>query len=574
MKKYIKNIKKRTTAFAMAAITAVSLVGTGMTSAFAASRDVYDTASEVEVSAAKSTIDKIIEVSCDTTPGMKILGAAGIGVVDGLFGSVFGSTTTLDDVNDHITRSTDEIVKDIKSLQQVMTVYHNEEMAALKDLSEKLDSQDLKISLLNYNAEQNNARAAHEAFMNSIAVNAAFISNDFDNNTYKIVDPDTYNAFRTIINDSTIQTEFGKMKVYLDKQGGTYELLSKLEKDDYDKSIDNQIIGTSGGICSADALSQLASYDRVTNDLKGHESAMFVYYIDCLQLAQMKYDVRNYEIYHNYPHDPSKLQSELQKSETTLQNEVAVYTDMLQEVESAFNASAQKLDAQKAADVSITAGGKTYSFSVDDATKGWLVADTMAAFDSKEVVSDITFTLNKDWTTSGSGYGFYPNEAYWRLAQQLPSETLNGDGQHTYLMLPGNGTSRGFNTLCVTLNLNGHSIKAPESFDSVLFKYDPKMNNPCYLTINGDDNRQSTIDNATFGLSSINSYLNLTINNVTLNQRGDKNMFFCVGDGDVLLNHCTVNYEAQAIHSADSGQESTFSWKFNYDFADSTLNHC
>ena len=82
MKKNIKNIKKRTTAFAMAAITAVSLVGTGMTSAFAASRDVYDTASEVEVSAAKSTIDKIIEVSCDTTPGMKMLGAAGIGVVD------------------------------------------------------------------------------------------------------------------------------------------------------------------------------------------------------------------------------------------------------------------------------------------------------------------------------------------------------------------------------------------------------------------------------------------------------------------------------------------------------------
>ncbi|MBR1483259.1 MAG: IS3 family transposase, partial [Ruminococcus sp.] len=128
--------------------------------------------------------------------------------------------------------------------------------------------------------------------------------------------------------------------------------------------------------------------------------------------------------------------------------------------------------------------------------------------------------------------------------------------------------------ICVTLNLNGHSIKAPESFDSVLFKYDPKTNNPCYLTINGDDNRQSTIDNATFGLSSINSYLNLTINNVTLNQRGDKNIFFGVGDGDVLLNHCTVNYEAQAIHSADSGQESTFSWKFNYDFADSTLNHC
>lgn len=574
MKKNIKNMKKRSTAFAMAAITAFSLVGTGMTSAFAASKDVNDIASEVEVSAAKSTIDKIIEVSCDTTPGMKILGAAGIGVVDGLFGSVFGSTTTLDDVNDHITRSTDEIVKDIRSLQQVMTVYHNEEMAALKDLSEKLDSQDLKLSLLNYNAEQNNARAAHEAFMNSITTNAAFISNDFANKKYKVVDSDTYKAFCTIINDSTIQTEFGRMKVYLDKQGGTYELLSKLEKDDYDKTIDNQIIGTPGGICSVDALSQLASYDRVTNDLKGHESAMFVYYIDCLQLAQMKYDIRNYEIYHNYPHNPSKLQSELQKSETTLQNEVATYTGMLQEVESAFNTSAQKLDAQKAADVSIKAGGKTYSFSVDDATKGWLVADTMAAFDSKEVVSDITFTLNKDWTTSDSGYGFYPNEAYWRLAQQLPSCCLTGDDQHAYLMLPGNGACKGFNTLCVTLNLNGHSIKAPESFDSMLFKYDPATGDPCYLTINGDDRRQSTIESATFGLSSINSYLNLTVNNVTLNQKGDKNMFFGVGDGDVRLNHCTVNYESQAVHSAESGQESWFSWKFNYDFADSTLNHC
>jgi len=189
-------------------------------------------------------------------------------------------------------------------------------------------------------------------------------------------------------------------------------------------------------------------------------------------------------------------------------------------------------------------------------------------------VSDVTFTLNKDWTTSGSGYGFYSDEAYWRLAQQLPSETLNGEGQHAYLMLPGNGAFNGFSTLCVTINLNGHSIKAPESDDSVLFKYDPKTCCPCYLTINGDNRRQSTLESATFGLSSINSYLNLTINNVTLNQKGDKNMFFGVGDGDVRLNHCTVNYEAQAVHSAESGQESWFSWKFNYDFADSTLNHC
>lgn len=71
----------------------------------------------------------------------------------------------------HITRSTKDIIADIDHMNSQMTAYHNEEMTALKTISDKLDEisaqlklEDAKRSLDNFDQERNWALSFADIF--------------------------------------------------------------------------------------------------------------------------------------------------------------------------------------------------------------------------------------------------------------------------------------------------------------------------------------------------------------------------------------------------------------------------
>ena len=67
--------------------------------------------------------------------------------------------------------------------------------------------------------------------------------------------------------------------------------------------------------------------------------------------------------------------------------------------------------------------------------------------------------------------------------------------------------------------------------------------------------------------------LTLTINNVTLVQKGGPNMFYGYGDGEATLNHCQCSYAAENIHSPETETGTYGTIHFSYDFTDSVLTH-
>ena len=544
----------RLTAITLAAIITLSVTATGMTSVSAASTaesSVGSTAGDAAIAGANKAIDKLIEIGCDKVPGLSVLGAAGIGVIDSLFGTVYDTGMSLEDTDDHITRSTKDIIADIDNMSSQMTTYHNEEMTALKTISDKLDEistelkkEDIKRSLDNFDQEHNWALSAHETFMNNISAYENSISNEFAVKKYTIIDESTYLAFRDIVSNCGVNTEFSRMKNYLNTKGGTFDLLYNLEKMEYDSDAEAQITSDGTGVKNINDLKQLVSYDTIKNDLKGYEAEMIVYYMDCLQLAQMQYDINNYEYYQNHGSDAQAMKKQLANNADALKNKAQNYYNALQEVVTAYNAVEQKYQNGKAAEVSIIIGADSYSFSVDDPMKGWLVMNTLAFYNTSnsDYPSEMVFTLNKDWATTGD---FYPGDAYRNVNNKLPHDS---DG---YISFPQPNRDG----LKLTVNLNGHSIKTPVAW-KYTFTYMAVTKCNYEITINGDPDCKSTIDNAVFSLETARilkaydctgAYLNLNVNNVNLIQRNNPRCPFATfgtrGGGEIHVNNCKATYE-------------------------------
>ena len=577
MKTKITNAKTRVTAIGLATVMTLSVIGAGASTVSAATTDsvsVGSAASDAGIAAAHSAVDKLIEVACDRTPVMKILGAAGIGVLDSLFGSVFDTGMSLDDVDDHITRSTNEIKNDISDMASNMNTFHTEEMTAFGNLSDLVSRVGIQVSLSGFDSQSNTSEAGHAHFNNLIQktysdqISNTFAKGQTSSETeamtkYKVIDEDTYNSFKSITEEcSSIIDNYYNMWNYLQQNKNTYDSIAQLQARYCDENLD-KLNTTGNGVCTQDQLNQIISYDTVENQLKGYQSEMVLYYFDCLQYAQMKYDMKNYTNYQQYKDDPTKLEKAFNENTSQFQNNADTYHDMLTDVRQSYQNAISQYYNDKKADFTISVNNNNYQFSTDDPMRGWMVLDTFSNFHQGSVGdnTDMTMTLNDNWTAKDSNLGFYIDSNYKAMADKIPQcESYNA-----YLVMPqANWVARQATTF--TINLNGYSISNPYT-DKPVFGCAPTTYAPLKIFING----YGTIDNATFLLSGAKAgCLELKISNVTLNQHGNLYMLDGRGQGLATLVNCSGTYEQDGVYYNTGIYGSNV---FNYDMRNCNISH-
>ena len=567
------NAKRKATAIGLTAVMSLSVIGAGISTVSAATAGsdmVGSVASDAGIAAAHCAVDKLIEVACDSTPAMKILGAAGIGVLDSLFGSVFDTGMKLEDVDDHITRSTDEIKNDIANMASDMNTFHTEEMTAFGNLSDLVSRVGIQVSLSGFDSQSNTSEACHTHFNNLIQktysdqISSTFASGETQEETkkledYKVIDKKTCEAFESITEECPfIIDNYYNMWNYLQQNKNTYNSIARLQARYCDENLDN-LNTTGNGVCNEDRLSQIVSFDTVENQLKGYQSEMVLYYFDCLQYAQMKYDIKNYMNYQKYKNSPDELEEAFCDNTSRFQKDADTYNEMLKNVQESYQDAIIQYYHDKKADFTISVNNHTYNFSTDDPMRGWMALDTFSSFHQGPVSdnTDMTMTLNGNWAAKDSNLGFYIDSRYKTMTARIPQ----CESDEAYLIIPQpNWVARKATTF--TLNLNGYSIINPYT-DKPVFGCAPNTYAPLKIFINGS----GTIDNATFMLSGAKAgCLELKIDSVTLRQRGDLYMLDGRGPGKAILLSCNGTYENDGVYFNTGTYGSNV---FSY-----ALNHC
>ena len=248
------NAKRKATAIGLTAVMSLSVIGAGISTVSAATAGsdmVGSVASDAGIAAAHCAVDKLIEVACDSTPAMKILGAAGIGVLDSLFGSVFDTGMKLEDVDDHITRSTDEIKNDIANMASDMNTFHTEKMTAFGNLSDLVSRVGIQVSLSGFDSQSNTSEACHTHFNNLIQktysdqISSTFASGETQEETkkledYKVIDKKTCEAFESITEECPFVIDnYYNMWNYLQQNKNTYNSIARLQARYCDENLDN-----------------------------------------------------------------------------------------------------------------------------------------------------------------------------------------------------------------------------------------------------------------------------------------------------------------------------------------------
>lgn len=507
-------------------------------------------------------IDKMVDIAVDdSTPMVKLMASGGMEVLKRLCANLFDEEQPGWDPGEQISRSTDEIMTELKTIETNMDAYHNEEMKTLGNIQSMLDEQGDEIKMSTFYTMERDVAADHEYFRNNIAKNEAAINsnltdtgiklNDNDTETIKVIDKTTKASYDYIVEHSDITKSFTRMKKYLDKSTCGYEsdyfsVIEKIAKRHYDETVDGMITANGEGFGSTEMLKQLPNYDeKVVGLATGYECEALLYYFDCLQIAQLNYQSRNYTAYSDYLNSTSDtrlsdFRAAITLSNNMLESEINSDVETMNSITEAYKSMLSDFNNSKAAEIKITAGGNEYQFTVDDAMRGWMVIDTMTAYDTTEPVTYASFTLDRDWIVKDAENGFIPEgvgintaSAYKTLMEKydVSPERASNMG-HPQLMLPAyrktddKQPTRDY-AMTFDLNLNGYTLGGKNDVWPELSYINTKQDYT--LNINGDPDRNSTLNvdciEVTDFFSRNNFGLTLNVNDVKLNKVTDSKPF-------------------------------------------------
>lgn len=552
-----KEFKNRIVAGMLTAIITLSTAGAIITPAYAA-----EVKSSAVSSNSESDVEKLIEkmlgiAESDTSPIVKLMQSGGLQILKSLCINLFDDREPSWDPSEQISQSTDEVMSELKSIETKMDTYHNQEMKTLGDIESMLDEQGDEIKMSDFYVVERNTAADHEDFTKNIKINEDGINddltdtgiklNDTDTDTIKVIDKNTKSAYDDIVNNSDITRGFTQMKKCLDKSTGGYDsdyfsVIESISKRHFDETIDGIITSDGKGICDTDTLKQFPNYDEnVTGLASGYECEMLLYYFDCLQVAQLKYQARNYNAYTDYLNSTSDTKLDdfrdaIDLSNKKLNKEIEFDTDMMNQITDAYNSMLTDFNKSKMAEIKIVADGNEYQFTVDDATRGLTVIDTMTAYDTAEPVTYASLTLDRDWIVKGSDNVAVPEDVNLNNATAyktlMGNYDINADRSscmsYPVLMLPACRklddiqTKRDY-AMTFDLNLNGYTLGGEKNAWPILSYIN--VNQDYTLNINGDPDGNSTlnVDNIeVLNLNSLNNFeLTLNMNNVNINKGTD-----------------------------------------------------
>ena len=168
-------------------------------------------------------IDKMVDIAVDdSTPMVKLMASGGMEVLKRLCANLFDEEQPGWDPGEQISRSTDEIMTELKTIETNMDAYHNEEMKTLGNIQSMLDEQGDEIKMSTFYTMERDVAADHEYFRNNIAKNEAAINsnltdtgiklNDNDTETIKVIDKTTKASYDYIVEHSDITKSFTRMK--------------------------------------------------------------------------------------------------------------------------------------------------------------------------------------------------------------------------------------------------------------------------------------------------------------------------------------------------------------------------
>lgn len=550
----------RSIAITLAALTAFSTMSVGVTSAAAAS------ARDIGLSAANKSVDALVEMGADCIPGGKIFGAAGCAILDGLFGNLMSTDDdgpSSKDIDDHITRSTDEIRADISTMSQRMDTYHNAEMIRLANMSQMIQDVQAQQKTTSFETAYNETVTSNQEFISGI--NDNYISNTFVNDEYQLIDEDTRDSFQEIINGSDITHEFTLMHTYLggkgsDRYSNFYSLMGDLLKTEYDARVYDALTKDKGeyvmGVTTADELSKLISYDCVENELKGYQADMLTYYASCVQAAQMQYDISNYDYYYKHINAPATATTKsgdqlckdhLAVTGQNLTNKIKTLRGYMDDITNMYNQEMSYLESCKAADISLTVNGKDYNISFDDAGMACFTLNNFVYRDRTDNISNTTLNFDKDITVDPV-LGLTQSQSFRDVLTAHGNNRMGVPDQINIIAKEELKDQKGYDYV---INLNGHNIDmSAVPNNSFIGGFIVSGS----LTINGQG---GSVTSAGIFLHDAfereNYYKNITLNNVTMNEvkgASNNNVGFIVtiGKYHVTLNNSVINSYRTAVH--------------------------